>query len=209
MSSGEQDICLKPSEILKQNKQDKEEQQERHNKIEERLQAERDYGNKFQNMVIEQKTIKDTIFHIDDKNTCIEHLNKEQLKKVFPDYNGEDEYPNKLLSSFDCKIIHDILNIIFDKHIIDLYKFVAKNKEWYNRVRAFIGFHEITDFSMYPNDLSKEEIQEIKEQGFHLFVSEKCANIPESEFDGPNDLSIEEWENLDEIILYYYREYLS
>ena len=47
-------------------------------------------------------------------------------------------------------------------------------------------------------------MEEVQEKGFQLFVGEKCANIDEDEFDGPNDISSEEWELIDNIILYYY-----
>jgi hypothetical protein len=169
----EDDILLKPSEILKKNKEDKKKIKDKNKEIEEKLKTEREYGNKFQNILIKQKKIKNTLLHIENKK------------------------------------IHDILNKIFNKHIIELYKFIAKKKEWYNNVRAFIEFHNITDFSIYSVKLNEEEVNVIKQQGFDLFVSKKCANINEEEFDGPNDLSIEEWEDLDEIILYYYCKYLS
>ena len=37
-----------------------------------------------------------------------------------------------------------------------------------------------------------------------FIVGYMCADIDEDEFDGPNDLSVDEWTQLDDIILYYY-----
>ena len=92
-----------------------------------------------------------------------------------------------------CKGIHDVLQKIFDKHINELYKTLANKDKWDDNIREFINYHEnmnIIDIDI--SWLSAPEIDEIQEQGFQFFTGDKCANVDEDEFDGPNDLSIEE-----------------
>ena len=110
------------------------------------------------------------------------------------------------ITPYQCENIHNKLNTLFDEHIYKLYISVAcKNKEeWYENVRRFIAIHDNIEFNIDTSDLSDQEILEIKDHGFSLFVGDNCADIDEDEFDGPNDLSIDEWETIDDIIMYYY-----
>ena len=102
--------------------------------------------------------------------------------------------------------IHNKLERIFET-IGHIYNNITdKNKQWYENVRIFIKYHiDILD----EIDGEEEETDEdniIKQKGFEYFVGEKCADIDEDEFDGPNDLSREEWWDIDYIILYYYNK---
>ena len=108
--------------------------------------------------------------------------------------------------------IESKVSYIFDTKLITLYKNQENNKKkWSENVRnfinqeiQFIGQDEMDTID--DIDLTDDEINDIKQRGFYLFVGEKCANINEEEFDGPNDLCIYEWEDLDNIILYYYKK---
>lgn len=100
------------------------------------------------------------------------------------------------------KKFHKKLKIIFIP-ICKLYNDIKdENKEWNENVRNFIEFHEDILDSM--DDYETDEM--VCEHGFHYFVGNMCADIDEDEFDGPNDLSVEEWEKIDDIILYYYKK---
>ena len=88
----------------------------------------------------------------------------------------------------------------------ELYKTLANKDKWDDNIREFINYHENINLDVDTSWLSTPEIDEIQEQGFQFFTGDKCANVDEDEFDGPNDLSIEEWETVDEIILYYYHK---
>jgi hypothetical protein len=86
-----------------------------------------------------------------------------------------------------------------------------ENKEWNENVRTFIEFHDDILDSIDENQDTKfgendEDDNIIKEHGYNYFVGDMCADIDEDEFDGPNDLEMEEWEKLDDIILYYYNK---
>ena len=96
-----------------------------------------------------------------------------------------------------------------DKHINELYKTLANKDKWDDNIREFINYHENMNLDVDTSWLSTPELDEIQEQGFQLFTGDKCANVDEDEFDGPNDLSIEEWETVDEIILYYYHKIIK
>ena len=103
--------------------------------------------------------------------------------------------------------VNDRLNDIFEKYINECYlKLEDKDDIWNQNVRAFINYHD--DIVSYDVEeeckIDDEDLEEVQEKGFQLFVGEKCANIDEDEFDGPNDISTEEWEVIDNIILYYY-----
>jgi hypothetical protein len=143
--------------------------------------------------------------NMDDETNqlCIEDMNSDQLKEIFPDYDENINYPIKE-DKVDCKGIHDVLQQIFNKHINELYKTLANKDKWDDNIREFINYHENINLDVDTSWLSTPEIDEIQEQGFQFFTGDKCANVDEDEFDGPNDLSIEEWETVDEIILYYY-----
>lgn len=102
----------------------------------------------------------------------------------------------------DEKKIRKKLNKIFNKKINNLYKsLVNKNDKWNENVRKFIEYHEEFDVDEYENNMETDIVNEI---GMELFSGDKCANIDEDEFDGPNDLPQEEWALVDDIILYYY-----
>lgn len=102
-------------------------------------------------------------------------------------------------------IVNNRLNDVFEKYICECYlKLEDKDDIWNQNVRAFIDFHDDIEFDKEEDKLSDEELDEVQEQGFHLFVGEKCADISEDEFDGPNDISTEEWGLIDDIILHYY-----
>ena len=136
-----------------------------------------------------------------------ESIIQENFKKEFPDYNSDDD--NKIGSSVLCHAWTHV-NFIFNNYIIDLYKSMEnKQDEWYVNVRKFIEYHEKNNLhddtathTMSACDHMWEN--EIKQNCFNLFVGDKCANIDEDEFDGPNDLSPDEWEGLDDIIIYYF-----
>lgn len=214
MSSDEEETLL-PSSIVKQNKLDKERLKREDELCQKRLKASEEYTYKFKQLIDEQKTIANTIFHIDEQNPsvedyCIEDLDNEALKNIFPDYNEHNFYPIKQITSYDCKVIHDCLKNIFNKYINELYHSLSdKNILWSNNIRKFIEFHDASYLNREITELNEQEIDEIKKQGFEFFVGENCANIDEDEFDGPNDLSIEEWELLDDIILCYYHKYYT
>ena len=120
------------------------------------------------------------------------------------DENNIDENINYSIKEANCKDVHDVLQKIFNKHINELYKTLAIKDKWDDNIREFINYHKNIKIDIDTSWLSTPEIAEIYKQGFQFFSGDKCANIDEDEFDGPNDLSIEEWETVDEIILYYY-----
>ena len=47
-------------------------------------------------------------------------------------------------------------------------------------------------------------MNQLQHDAFERFVGDKCANIDEDEFDGPDDLSPDEWETVDDILIHYY-----
>jgi hypothetical protein len=135
-----------------------------------------------------------------------EAVMQENFKKEFPDYNSDDD--NKKSSSVLCHAWTHV-DFIFNNYIIDLYKSMEnKQDEWYVNVRKFIEYHEENNLqgdTAHPMSARDHMLEnEIKQNGFQLFVGDKCANIDEDEFDGPNDLSPDEWEGLDDIIIYYF-----
>ena len=104
MSSDEEETLL-PSSIVKQNKLDKERLKREDELYKKRLQASEEYTYKFKQLIDEQKTIANTIFHIDEQNPsvedyCIEDLDNEALKNIFPDYNEHNFYPIKQITSY-------------------------------------------------------------------------------------------------------------
>ena len=101
--------------------------------------------------------------------------------------------------------INNRLKMIFI-HISKLYNEINDDtKEWNENVREFIKYHDDIIESIDEPDIDEfDDI--ITEQGFNYFVGYMCADIDEDEFDGPNDLSVDEWTQLDDIILYYYKK---
>mgnify|MGYP003982157611 FL=1 len=180
MPKKKEDLNLKPSDIIKANKaksqEQKDEETQQRIELEQRIQRLIDYdrNNKGENIFNMEKNIDD-----ETKQVCIE-------------------------DKVNSKDIHDVLQTIFNKHINELYKTLAIKDKWDDNIREFITYHENMNIDIDTSWLSTPEIAEIQEQGFQFFTGDKCANVDEDEFDGPNDLSIEEWETVDEIILYYY-----
>ena len=134
----------------------------------------------------------------------IDYKQKNRDENIFNIKKNIDENINYSIKEVNCKDIHDVLQTIFNKHINELYRTLANKDKWDDNIREFITYHENMNIDIDTSWLSTPEIAEIQEQGFQFFTGDKCANVDEDEFDGPNDLSIEEWENVDEIILYYY-----
>ena len=189
-SKNKEEFNLKPSDIVKANnaktQEEKDEEKQQRIELEQRIQKIIDYErkNRDENIFNMEKNMDD-----ETKQLCIEDMNNDQLK--------EDKV--------DCKGIHDVLQTIFNKHINELYKTLANKDKWDDNIREFINFHERMNIDE-KYEYSNAEMDEIQEQGFQFFTGDKCANVDEDEFDGPNDLSIEEWETVDEIILYYYHK---
>jgi len=112
---------------------------------------------------------------------------------------------SKKASSTELKHIPDTLQNIFNDSIHELYHSLEdKKNKWSVNVRNFIEHHDNFDLDKNKIELNEEEEDEIRQQGFNIFVGEKCADIDEDEFDGPDDLSSDEWTLVDDIILYYY-----
>jgi hypothetical protein len=181
MPKKKKDLNLKPSDIVKANKAKSQEQKDEE---------------KQQRIDLEQRIQR-----------IIDNDLKNRDENIFNVENNMDEkknYPKKE-EKVDCKGIRDVLQKIFDKHINELYKRLANKDKWDDNVREFINYHERMNIDE-KYEYSNAEMDEIQEQGFQFFTGDKCANVDEDEFDGPNDLSIEEWETVDEIILYYYHK---
>ena len=204
MPKKKEDKNLKPSDIIKANKAKSQEQKdvEKQQRIdlEQRIQRiiDNDLKKRAENIFNMENNMDD-----ETNQLCIEDMNSDQLKEIFPDYDENINYPIKE-DKVDCKGIHDVLQQIFNKHINELYKTLANKDKWDDNIREFINYHENMNLDVDTSGLSTPEIDEIQEQGFQFFTGDKCANVDEDEFDGPNDLSVEEWETVDEIILYYY-----
>ena len=181
MPKKQEDLNLKPSDIIKANKAKSQEQKdvEKQQRIDLEQRIQRIIDNDLKNRA-------ENIFNM-EKNMNDENIN----------------YPKKE-EKVDCKGIHDELQIIFDKHINELYKSLANKDKWDDNIREFINYHVKMNIDEKYEEYSAPQLDEIQEQGFQFFTGDKCANVDEDEFDGPNDLSIEEWETVDEIILYYY-----
>jgi len=117
---------------------------------------------------------------------------------------------NTITSKFCEMDTESKVSYIFDTKLIELYKKLEnKDKYWSENVRDFIIQEmEIIGLDEFDTigdvDLTEDEKNDVKQIGFYLFVGEKCADIDEDEFDGPNDLFMHEWEDLEDIILYYY-----
>ena len=176
-------VSIKPSDIVKENnaksQEQKDEEKQQRIDLEQRIQRiiDNDLKNRDENIFNMEKNKDD-----ETKQLCTEDMNNDQYRKD----------------------IHDVLQQIFNKHINELYKTLANKDKWDDNIREFIKYHENMNIDVDTSWLSALEIDEIKEQGFQFFTGDKCANVDEDEIDGPNDLSIDEWETVDEIILYYY-----
>jgi hypothetical protein len=176
------DMNLKPSDIVKANKA----------KTQEEKDKEAEYRKSFELACDKRLEMK--------KNTIIPN-GKNSIFKMENECNEKED-------KVDYKKINDMLEMIFNEHINELYNSLSKTDKWYDNVREFINFHK--DMNIKTEDYyeyNDTEIDEIKTNGFQYFVGDKCADIDEDEIDGLNDLSIEEWENIDEIILYYYHKH--
>jgi hypothetical protein len=187
MSTADKELNLKPSDII----------EEKHAKE----QFETSYSQRIiaQRIIDDTKSIREnTIF-----NTDVKFKSTEQFKEHV-ECHAKWRHP---ITPYDCDCIHAELESIFNKYIYELYHSLATKKTWNKNIRAFIDFHKDTELTINTNELSDQEILEIKDQGFNFFVGDKCANIDEDEIDGPNDLAIDEWETIDEIIMYYYLKY--
>jgi hypothetical protein len=108
------------------------------------------------------------------------------------------------MTPYQCDCVHNRVRKIFNENICQLYHSLAYKETWYENIRQFIAFHNDIQVSINTNGLSDQEIVEVNDHGFTLFVGDNCANVHEDEFDGLTDLSIDEWERLDDIIMYYY-----
>jgi len=108
------------------------------------------------------------------------------------------------ITPYQCECVHNRLCKIFNKKICQLYHSLAYKETWYENIRQFIAFHKNIQVTVNTIGLSDQEIVEVNGHGFTLFVGDDCANVDEDEFDGLNDLSIDEWETIDDIIMYYY-----
>ena len=155
----------------------------------------------------------------DRNEKLVEDMSKEELKVLFQDYDIEHNYEEDL-TNFDSENIEKILHKTFDDSIIKLYCHIRLNNpdlKWYELVRKFINWHNdnkycnlTTLYNMNPYiyfhriTSSKEEINKIKKDSFQMFISEDCADISEDEIKSLNNLTNEEWKNVDDIILYYY-----
>ena len=113
------------------------------------------------------------------------------------------------------KNLENLFNKIIKKDYLKQYD---SSKEWYENVRNYIdktsnkldddieNIEDIEDMDDIREQLTDDLSEKIVSEGFHLFVSDKCANVDEDEFDTENDLAPSEWETLDDIILYYYHQ---
>jgi len=131
-------------------------------------------------------------------------MNELYSKKEKNTINVDEKKIRKRLNKInvDEKKIRKRLNKIFNKKINNLYKsLVNEDDKWNENVRKFIEYHEEFDIDEYENNMETDIVNEI---GMELFAGDKCADIDEDEFDGPNDLAQEEWALVDDIILYYY-----
>lgn len=111
---------------------------------------------------------------------------------------------------------------VFQNIITKVYKYLQQkypDDKWQQLIYKFIDWHnnieyedlhrlftmDMLDSNTYFEKMSSEsELEEIKKQGFDMFISEKCANIDEDEIDGPNNVNEHDWELIEYIILCYY-----
>lgn len=111
---------------------------------------------------------------------------------------------------------------VFQNIITNVYKYLQQkypDDKWQQLIYKFIDWHnnieyedlhrlftmDMLDSNTYFEKMSSEsELEEIKKQGFDMFISEKCANIDEDEIDGPNNVNENDWVLIEFIILCYY-----
>jgi len=114
-------------------------------------------------------------------------------------------------SKMENKIRNDIEKL-FNNKLINLYnENVDKTELWNKNVKKFIETEnnkledKLEEIDNIKENMVEDELELVQQIGFDIFVGDECADIDEDEFDGPNDLAMEEWEELDDIILYYYK----
>ena len=170
----------------------------------------------------------------DDNEKDIINVNNNVVSSIKPrDMEFENEWKNTLITmnnNLKCVFKNDAsqahtefykkISVLFDIIIIKVYNYCKNqntNFKWYEIIREFINWHDKIqdkDFNEIFNDdmdiyikkmnLSEKDNDEIKQQCFKIFVSEKCANVNEDEIDGPYDLDTYEWDAVDDIIMCYY-----
>jgi len=142
------------------------------------------------------------------KPSDVVNANQKYMNTISNNVNAEHIAHHTLwrtpITPYQCECIHSRLHKIFNEKICKLYHSLAYKETWYENIRQFIAFHSNISVSVNTIGLSDQEIVEVNEHGFTLFVGDDCANVDEDEFDGLNDLSIDEWETIDDIIMYYY-----
>ena len=158
-----------------------------------------------------------------DENTLyVEDMSKEELNELYPEYDPTYDYSidEDNITCFDSNVIHFLLSKAFDIIMCKLYKYLQiqhPNYKWCQLVREFIWWHEHreygdlhtlfnmnTDLYFERITTSQKEMDEIKKQGLQMFLGDKCINVNDDNFDGMNDLMHDEWESVNNIILYYY-----
>ena len=157
----------------------------------------------------------------------LEDMSKDELKEMFPEYDPNYDYniDENNITCFDSNIVYYRLSNVFQKILYKLYNYIRIQNSNYKKcqlVREFIWWHENREycdlhtlFNMNPElylehiTTSKREMDEIKKQGLIMFLSDKCVNVDENEdnFDNMNELMVDEWEIVHNIILYNYYYY--
>ena len=167
--------------------------------------------NKFNILKEKRKTILDKIRLAIEENERDRpgFVTEEQDKKMehylyLSKYEQDINKMDTKVGNYEAMRIWQHVKYIFEQYIIDLYKYCSSNdKPWFENVRAFIQFHD--DIELVNNSEPNEEtVTQIKHDVFERFVGDDCANIDEDEFDGPDDLSPDEWETIDDILIHYY-----
>jgi hypothetical protein len=163
----------------------------------------------------------------DDNILHLEDMTKDELKEMFPEYDPNYDYniDENNITCFDSNIVYYRLSNVFQKILYKLYNYIQIQNSNYKKcqlVREFIWWHENREycdlhtlFNMNPElylehiTTSKREMDEIKKQGLIMFLSDKCVNVDENEdnFDNMNELMVDEWEIVHNIILYNYYYY--
>jgi len=198
ISSDEEDLNLKPSDIIKENNA-----KTQSVKLAEKQERER-LSNWYDQRIAAQKEFNDK------QNTIFNSVEINDVNEPFPGFTEHEKCHaiwRAPITPYQCERINNSLHMIFNEHIYELYHTVACKETWYENIREFIAFHNNMEVDINTNELSDQEIVEIKDEGFSLFVGDDCANVDEDEFDGPNDLAVDEWELVDDIIMHYYLKY--
>jgi hypothetical protein len=128
-------------------------------------------------------------------------INKTEFDITRP-YNYK--YNNWVLFNDVYTRIHNL----FDEFLNDFYGYLYDHtKTWVNNVRTFIKYHDSYQEQMeeIENIMNEYEKKIIINIGNALFIGEKCVNIDKYICDVFDcDLSLEEWNAIDKIIIYYY-----